>query len=1015
MKEDGFADFGKIMIRNPAYSYQILFGETGNTKDLNELIEIYIKENKFLEAIYWSSTSLYDQVINFNNQKLSERKSSKILLTLKKYLIRASTRPTPYGTFAGTAIQNLDENKFSNNHISKKKIRLDVTIVRKIVKSLEKNKYIFPSIGFKVNNSLYKYKNELRYLEVNKSGENSSQISSFNKNDVLNFICSKKKSEKITFDHLSTELSEFFEKEELMNFFQELVNSGFLVSELELSQTETDELKHIRNFIGEEKFKDCEDISKYKILLTTIQNYIVLLENSIFGEFYISNYVNIKNLLKNLDIIINDDQIFHVDVTNKNIDNFYNFRKNNLYEAVSILSKLTSKKNSQSQITKFKRLFSEKYKTASVSLMEALDPEIGIGFPANENIGHFSHNEIFNFNENANSPEIGIVNNLHSWLIDKIENLNPGEKEIKIWQNELQEFPSKIYSLPNTFNIVGQLVNQDRILLESVGGMHANTLLSRFAYLDNEIESLCNSITEFEKETSKDVIFAELVWIPYGKAGNVTRKITSKNYEIPIYYQSSFPVQNQIYLEDILILVEGDEIILKSKELKKRIIPRLSSAHNYLFSNNPVYKFLCSLQDQKSVDLFLNPNFGQNKKRFFPRIIYKNIILHPCCWILHESDIKSITNSEIPVDELQKFLDKWRVASYVMLAQGDNELFLDISNNTYLIILLDEISKNLKTIVLKEWLYPVKTNDNRFVNQFILPVKKLEPISYKKLTQNFQIIQKKSFYPGGEWVYFKIYCDANYSDIILKKINNQILKKLEKNELINQWFFVRFLDPHYHLRLRIKLNSTESIGEIISQLNLIVSSYIKKNIVFNTKIDTYEPEIDRYLQTTIESAEYVFFRDSSLFLKLAKKNEFQQDINIRLFSAIKNVDFWLDLFCLNIKEKRDFCEKMKCSLTKEQSKNLISQTENLYRNKILTLDAFLKSDKFANLFEERDKNLRNVNLNISNLEDFIHMSINRWFKSNQRNWEYTIYYFCQRNYNKKLYCSSNREEISEKV
>lgn len=37
MKGNGFQDFGKIMIRNPAYSYQILFDETGKTKDLDEL------------------------------------------------------------------------------------------------------------------------------------------------------------------------------------------------------------------------------------------------------------------------------------------------------------------------------------------------------------------------------------------------------------------------------------------------------------------------------------------------------------------------------------------------------------------------------------------------------------------------------------------------------------------------------------------------------------------------------------------------------------------------------------------------------------------------------------------------------------------------------------------------------------------------------------------------------------------------------------------------------------------
>lgn len=1008
MKENGFQNFGKIIVRNPAYSYNILFDEKGNSKNLDDLLTLYLNEDKFIEGIYWSSIPLYEIILQMNDQELSDKKRSKIRLALQKYLIRAATRPTPYGTFAGTAITNISDNNNYSDAISEKKIRLDVNIVRKIIKSIENNVEIFSSIDFTVNNTLYAFYNQLRYLEIDKNGKNTSQISSFEKNNVLNFICSKSKKEKLSFNNLSKELSEFFERDELMIFFHELVESGFLISEIELRQTDQDELKYIRRFIEKEDFKNSKEISKYLNLLNSIESYTKIFENSDFGEFHLDKYRNIKSLFNNLNIAINDEQIFHIDVLNGQIDNFEISNKNIniIYEAVSILSKLIPRSCSQSQIQlkKFKKLFFEKYEADTVSLMEVLDPEIGIGFPANEHIGHFANNEILHFNEDSTFKEIEHLFNYPSWLSDKIENLSSGEKEINIWQNDLQEFKSRISDLPNTFNIVGQIISEDRILLQSVGGFHANALLSRFAYMHEEIKSLCDRITEFENEVSKDVIFAEIVWIPNDKIGNVTRKLTSKNYEIPIYYQSSLPLENQIFLDDILVLVEKDEIILKSKKLKKRIIPRLSSAHNYLFSNNPVYKFLCLLQDQKSSEFSFNPNFVHNKKRFFPRIIYKNIILHQCSWILQESDIIKIKNSQMPMDELNKFMERWNVNALVMLCQGDRELFLDISNGTYLNILLDEIYKNHKTIVLKEWLYPNNSNINQFVRQFILPIKKLEPISFKKLSQISQMKQKSAFPAGSEWLYFKIYCDAIYSDSILKKINTQIFKKNDESNAINKWFFIRFTDPHYHLRLRIKLNSTEFIGEIIYLLNQAIKSYVEKNIVWKINLDTYKPENERYLPSNIENAEYIFFKDSCQFTTMLEKKEFQDDINIRLFSAVKNVDIWLDLFCLTIKEKRDFCEKMKSSFAKEQSKNLILQIDNLYQSKIDSLESFLKSDKFAKLFKRKEEDLRKSNLDIRNLEDFIHMSINRWFRTNQRNWEYTTYYFCLRNYNKKLHC-----------
>ncbi|MFP3599691.1 lantibiotic dehydratase, partial [Chryseobacterium sp. SIMBA_029] len=99
--------------------------------------------------------------------------------------------------------------------------------------------------------------------------------------------------------------------------------------------------------------------------------------------------------------------------------------------------------------------------------------------------------------------------------------------------------------------------------------------------------------------------------------------------------------------------------------------------HNFYNSESAAYKFLCAIQSQHQGNINLNINYSKTKKRFFPRINYQNIVLHRASWLLYESDINLIKKAENPLLELKKFFQNWNVSRFVVLVQGDNELFLD--------------------------------------------------------------------------------------------------------------------------------------------------------------------------------------------------------------------------------------------------------------------------------------------------------------------------------------------------
>lgn len=73
---------------------------------------------------------------------------------------------------------------------------------------------------------------------------------------------------------------------------------------------------------------------------------------------------------------------------------------------------------------------------------------------------------------------------------------------------------------------------------------------------------------------------------------------------------------------------------------------------------------------------------------------------------MHENDIHVVKKSKNPLIALKDFLQKWKVSKHVVLVQGDNELFLDITNDSYLLLLIDEL-KNNTLLQLSEWLQTI--------------------------------------------------------------------------------------------------------------------------------------------------------------------------------------------------------------------------------------------------------------------------------------------------------------------
>lgn len=278
-------------------------------------------------------------------------------------------------------------------------------------------------------------------------------------------------------------------------------------------------------------------------------------------------------------------------------------------------------------------------------------------------------------------------------------------------------------------------------------------------------------------------------------------------------------------------------------------------------------------------------------------------------------------------------------------------------------------------------------------------------------------MMKRKFPPGSEWLYLKIYTGVKTADLILEEVIQPLVEYFQENNYISKWFFIRYNDPKLHIRLRLRLNNTEYYREIIDKINIGFQQYVYIGEISTIQIDTYNREIERYGENTIEDAEILFYQNSEFTLLCLP-----YDDEDKIIFSIFYINEILDKFSLEVREKLSWIQNFNGSFKEEfnADKNLNSQLDKKYRKFKPQLIKFIQSDEFldersaiVSHVEECDSTLQNILQQHQNqllemslqsfFQSIFHMNINRLFVSNQRLFEMVIYDYLLRYYKSMMF------------
>jgi lantibiotic biosynthesis protein len=162
-----YRNYSQVVLRTPLLNFEFI-EEYFQKKNLSyEFFDDLKKNNIVKQALFLASPSFSEELYN-NYEKSSLEYKKSMNITLIKYLLRMTTRCTPFGLFAGFTLCSFgDKSDIRLESINNYKIhtRFDMNYLVALSQDLLRNTSIRYKIKYFPNTSISIIDNKIRYVE----------------------------------------------------------------------------------------------------------------------------------------------------------------------------------------------------------------------------------------------------------------------------------------------------------------------------------------------------------------------------------------------------------------------------------------------------------------------------------------------------------------------------------------------------------------------------------------------------------------------------------------------------------------------------------------------------------------------------------------------------------------------------------------------------------------------------------------------------------------------------------
>ncbi len=799
-----------------------------------------------------------------------------------RYVARMSGRCTPFGLFAGCSVGHIEattELRLEAAAGYRRFSRLDIDYLESVIAPL-RGQMPDAARRLRVNSSLYTTTGEHRYVETHiRQGSRTHRLVRAERTEYLDAVLAGAR-EGATAAALAQALcaaDSTLTIEEAHDFLLELESAQILCSDLELLVTGEDPARALLRSL--QPLAAAEPLAR---ALASVLADIDEIDRTPLGESDQAQK-RLAGRLSEPPLDVATQSPLHVELHKPGEVRLSRQIVERIWADLRALSRL-ARPVPYRPLANFRQAFERRFEGRVVPLALALDEENGVGFgDADGGRAELAGEPLLAglpFYSKASALEK--VEFPYQVLLPKLlEVWRSGGMELTLDDRDLEALADKPLELPDAFSIAGTLLAESaealdrgdfRFHLESFHSFSAGALLGRFSAGSEPLRDLLREHMQAEQALHPDRLLAEIVHQPDGRMGNITARPLLRSHEIPYLGRSGAPEDRQIPIDDLLVAVRGERIILWSKRLDCEVCPRLTSAHNTLMSSLGIYRFLAALPLQGATAI--QWPWGELRTApFLPRVVYRGTVLEWARWTVDRAELRrwqcpTLTETFAAV---QSFRQRVGLPRWICITDGDHRLPIDLDNVLSVDSMVD-LLKHTHLAILEEYGLMasapcVRSPEGRFVHEVIIPFVRRAPPERQVPALGRELFGtgKRTFVPGSEWTYLKLYSGVHTLDGLVAGALRSFADRFNIVAEGAPWFFIRYADPLPHLRLRFRVEDPDLRRRLIDEALGTLVPHLGDYGVYTLQLDSYDREVERYGGPEgILLAERFFHLDSEL-------------------------------------------------------------------------------------------------------------------------------------------------------
>ncbi|MGW4382953.1 lantibiotic dehydratase [Kitasatospora sp. NPDC004531] len=294
---------------------------------------------------------------------------------------------------------------------------------------------------------------------------------------------------------------------------------------------------------------------------------------------------------------------------------------------------------------------------------------------------------------------------------------------------------------------------------------------------------------------------------------------------------------------------------------------------------------------------------------FLPRVRYGRVVLCAATWKLTElrRDAERLPAGDAAgwAEAVDRWRTAWRVPDRVLALSTDQRLELRLDEPWDLLLLRDELRKDPGLVVQET--PDASCADGWFAGrdggpggghlvELVVPLERApglpRPLPTGPLPRPAAADRPRLAGPGSDWLYLKAYGSWRGQDQLVRTLVPELAEAARQTGA-DRWFFIRYRDPAYHLRLRFHGDPTTLWQQTLPRLSAILADRQAAGFLSHFTLDSYDPEWERYGGPDAQQAAEEYFqadsRASIALLDLAAQPRFPYDCDELATVAVAGV------------------------------------------------------------------------------------------------------------------------------